>query len=435
MSKEKLFRGIGFIDDELIDEAAEMNEKRGLRITWQTAAACAAAAVLITAAATLPWGGRNDLTVSPSDPQPEQPQTSIVSPTEQSNENSPGADRYALVLNTAGAELARADIFLHFTIELNEEQKNAVFPGINPLGALQATAAYDKNGQPVRIYAGFISGENAFFQQGMEANIRIYPGAQSPVIDYIFDIEPCPSYINGNEVIAGQYKNEYEDETVYFASYASDDAAYYIEMRGGKAEKAALPAIIERLMSGKADMCCLENPVIPELRSDELNEQQAYSEADFGRYLPDISVNGLKFESGRRYIDQNENYLRVLWSQWETQGYDELFITFSTIDDSDRNRIVSVDSIELYDLSFYPIPRAESVPDELWDVINAPIFKAEEITLDAVTARTEYFEEPGDEGARASFSVLYGDILMDISSKGLSAQEIYDIIIQVGRNF
>ena len=51
--------------------------------------------------------------------------------------------------------------------------------------------------------------------------------------------------------------------------------------------------------------------------------------------------------------------------------------------EEDEGRLTSVADTENYDLSLYPIPRASSVPDDLREIVDNPIFSAGELTMDA----------------------------------------------------
>ena len=79
-----------------------------------------------------------------------------------------------------------------------------------------------------------------------------------------------------------------------------------------------------------------------------------------------------------------------------------------------------------YDLSRYPIPRADSVPDELREIVNDPIFEAEELTLEAVYCRAYKVSDAGDtDGWRMRFSVRFGDVIVSVSAKGVEPEWIY----------
>lgn len=104
----------------------------------------------------------------------------------------------------------------------------------------------------------------------------------------------------------------------------------------------------------------------------------------------------------------------------------------SSLNGNDKTRITSVGDKKNYDLSLYPIPRADSVPDVLREIVDNPIFLIDELTLDTVRARTYEVSDSGDEpGPRMRFSVLYGDILVELSIKGASSEAIFDILHQI----
>lgn len=85
-----------------------------------------------------------------------------------------------------------------------------------------------------------------------------------------------------------------------------------------------------------------------------------------------------------------------------------------------------------YDLSLYPVPRADSVPEELWEIVDCPIFSIEELTLAAVKARAYRVNEAGDtDGWHMHFGVLYDDVLVEVSAKGLSPETIFDLLAEV----
>jgi hypothetical protein len=82
-------------------------------------------------------------------------------------------------------------------------------------------------------------------------------------------------------------------------------------------------------------------------------------------------------------------------------------------------------------VSLYPIPWFESVPDEILDYFLNPVFLAEEMTLEAVRARARLDEGRRGETATSvidSFAVLYGDVIVHISARGASPEQIWDML-------
>lgn len=103
------------------------------------------------------------------------------------------------------------------------------------------------------------------------------------------------------------------------------------------------------------------------------------------------------------------------------------------MDKDDERRITSIADTKNYDLSLYPIPRASSIPEELNEITQEPIFHIDELTLDAVKARIDRNTDAGDMESRmaASFGVLYGDVLIRLDSKGLSAEDIFEMLQEI----
>ncbi|TCT15995.1 hypothetical protein EDC18_1029 [Natranaerovirga pectinivora] len=80
----------------------------------------------------------------------------------------------------------------------------------------------------------------------------------------------------------------------------------------------------------------------------------------------------------------------------------------SNFSESDAVRITSVVDTKNYKIELYPIPRFHFVPNELWEIVDNPIFHIEDLTLEAVKARAYTMSDKGDEsGYRMRFSVLY----------------------------
>ena len=94
--------------------------------------------------------------------------------------------------------------------------------------------------------------------------------------------------------------------------------------------------------------------------------------------------------------------------------------------EEDEGRLTSVADTENYDLSLYPIPRASSVPDDLREIVDNPIFSAGELTMDAVWARAYTTGESGDSnGWRMAFSVRYGDTIVEVRTNGIDPEWVY----------
>ena len=172
----------------------------------------------------------------------------------------------------------------------------------------------------------------------------------------------------------------------------------------------------------KADTSAFESS------SNELDLTAARADPDFGAYLPGDLPSGFAFESAARVNNRGKNSLNAIW----TKGMSYIEWHVSALKNDGEGRITSVTDTKNYDLSFYPIPRADSVPDDLREIVNDPIFHSGELTQEAVQARAYEVSDAGDEpGYRMRFGVLYGDMLVEVYVKGAAPEAIFQILQQI----
>lgn len=161
----------------------------------------------------------------------------------------------------------------------------------------------------------------------------------------------------------------------------------------------------------------------PDIRREELTLSEAQKDSEFGAYFLKELPQGFKSESITRLYHPESAGLYGLWTKY----YYNLDWSVSYFKDTDQSRLTSVKDAVNYDLSLYPIPRADSVPEELREMVDNPIFKIEELTLETVKKRSYRIADAGDtNGERMHFSVLYGDILVEISAKGVDSDWVYE---------
>ena len=111
---------------------------------------------------------------------------------------------------------------------------------------------------------------------------------------------------------------------------------------------------------------------------------------------------------------------------------EELSWVISEYKETDSERLTSIADTENYDLARYPIPRAESVPEELREIVNCPIFSAEELTLDAVYKRAYKADDAGDvDGWRMMFAVKYGDVVIELRTKGVEPEWVFQQLMNI----
>jgi len=388
-------------------------------------AAFACLALVLLGVFTMPKLIQHNVTPIPGDnPRVLQPSADTSTPD--------ASSKYALVFNKAEEQLAN-DIGIpgHFWQELTADELNTVFPGLTDTHTVTAAANFqtDENGVALfNIDAHIVSAS------GFKTYIQIAP--DKVIVDYRLEGETKTSDVLGTAVTAGYFETKPNSKgfrnVIYFAAFKLSDVAYYVELGGAEAEKEALKNEISELIGlliegGAADLDVF-HPVVPELREDQLSLDEARADADYGAYLPTTLPDGFVFEDALRYINQEHNALHVNW----TKGMGYINWRVSLLDDNDKTRITSVADTKNYDLTLYPIPRADSVPDELREIVNDPIFLADELTLEAVQARTYEVSDSGDElSPRMRFSVLFGDILVELSIKGASSEVMFDILQQI----
>jgi len=246
--------------------------------------------------------------------------------------------------------------------------------------------------------------------------------------------EEVVSVCNGVEYKAYQY--ELGDTITLSARTKLGDIYFGFAMDTTKAQleqaKADFQYVLECFAyyeEGKPDLSVIVPEEIPELMEQVFATlSEARAEPDFGRYLPSDLPAGFGDATIYRFKFQNSNFLSALWSR----GLDDLNWVVSPYTEEDAHRLTSVQNKENYDLSLYPIPRADSVPDELREVVDNPIFDAEELTLEAVYSRAYKVNDTGDtDGWRMKFSVKYGDVIVSISTKGVEPEWLYQQLLSL----
>jgi hypothetical protein len=342
------------------------------------------------------------------------------------------SNKYTLYFNKADSQaVANIAIPGHFWQELTDEELKAVFPNLTETYSITAIANFQSDGRGASL---FNIDAHAISAAGLKTYIQLAPG--EVVLDYVFDSETKSSDVLGTAVTAGYFETEPNSKgrknIIYFATFKLSDVAYYVELSGAKADKEVvkneISEIIGLLIEGGAAALDVFHPVVPELREDRMSLDEAYADIDFGAYLPTEIPVGFVFEDAQRFINQEQNVLYVNW----TKGMGYINWRVSLLDDDDKTRITSVDDTKNYDLVLYPIPRADSVPDELREIVENPIFLINELTLDVVQSRTYKTTDAGDDpGQRMRFRVLYEDVLVELSVKGATPEAMFDILQKI----
>lgn len=424
MREELLYREIGLVDDDLIAEAeAAVRGGEVLKIAPYLASAAATAVILLGITAfpfvwqkSVPNPGEEYMSQSltKGDHKGEAPGGDEISGAPEYKEED--TLRAELIFNAAQAVAADKENYSgYFWEEFKEEDKALIFPGASDIYSIDGKLHYMQDGKLIFADAHFKS------ENGEELYLRVSPDPIS--LDYVYSGQPEVSKIGDVDVKAG-YCDE-SDRTVYYAEFELEDIFYYVETADIRGEAALTALVVSVIQGGKADFSQL-SPVIPEYKQSRLTLEEACKDTEFGSYFINQIPKGFAEEVIWRFQNQEQDYLRGTW----TKGLDYLNWSVSYLKESDKASITPAEDKENYDLSLYPFPLSESVPEQLREIVDHPIFQIEEVTPDVVRARTYTIEDRGDsKGERANFAVLCnGDILVQIRSKGLSRETIYDLV-------
>lgn len=428
MSKDRVVDSLGRIDDDMIQgvEALRQKKKRPAWVKWGAMAACFC--LLIVAVTVVPG-----LFPESTPNLPDNNDNPLHSEGNNHTEGPWSAWKSPVTYNSVSAMSDSAKIYIpgYFTEELSKEDIAAIEPGMQ----------YD-----FMNYEGFaeFSGEGELVDVVLTITTTLPENPVSVAIsqngfsrDYIVDGEAAVSISNWNhDVVFTAYQWENNDGEITLAAEAVINEYYFsFEMTSSQKNiekaKEAFAQVIECFACYSDDTPNLSVIVpdrIPEWIDETLTYEDALNDPDYGAYLLRAIPSGYNAESIRRYKDQNSDYLSGLW----TSGYDELQWRVYKLSKDDENRLTSVTEKKNYDLSLYPIPRASSVPDELREIVNNPIFTAEELTMDAVWARAYTTGEVGDsDGWRMAFSVRYGDTVVEVRTKGVDPEWLYQQLVNL----
>ena len=427
MKPKEILEGLGFIDERFIEEAntKTYKQKTATNKILRFIIPLAASFALIITSVTIWQQGQPSLPVPPSlddvPPIVNGNNDKITEPTE-----------YTLFLNNTDLMMSADKIAIkgHFWNELTDEEIKQILPVLSEKHELTSTVHYssqDNVATVFEVYADITTVKNQ--------TVRITIAPDKIEKCYLIDGEPILSEIEGISIEAGVFvtdKNSKGNQNyIYFADFKIDGIAYYIEFvsENKKSEDDFTSLVADIILGGKADLSIFENPVIPNLIDEELSEQEAYNETDFGKYLFEIPSD-YAFNGAYRWLNQNTNSLFASWSK----GYNDVSISVYPNDEDSTSRIVSPEQTELYDMSLYPIPWAESMPNDTRQIIQNPVFRIEDLTLDMIKMRGYTFNEvgvPSGDSLNLRFSVLYGDIVVEIKSEDLSASYLYDKLISL----
>lgn len=427
---------MGLIDPAYVEAAdAKPKKKKGVWVKWGAMAACLC---LVVAGVLMAAGLRNasDIPV----PNPDEFDIPVPNPDgtiqreDEPDEYLPGVsldeprDIETFIFNEATAAMDAARIYIpgYFTEELNGNELAAIEPDRQaPDMEFSGCAGFDGDGTLMDVRLSV----NAPF---LDNSVAVYFTYDEPLRCYELSGEPVVSAVNHIDFTIYQWNpsgNEYwleayTDINGYSVRIAYETTADSLEQ--AKEDFIVILDCFSCYEDGKPKLSSISADRIPEFVDQQLSVDEAKADEHFGAYMLSDLPGGFAEESIRRYKDQNNDYLSGLW----TNGYNEIRWKIYHFDDETQERVTGIADTENYDLSLYPIPRASSVPAELWSIVDNPVFLAEELTLDAVMTRAYKMNDAGDsDDWRMEFSVKYENVVIEVRTKGVEPEWVYQQLL------
>lgn len=434
MRKEEFAEVLSDINENYIQEAETgKRSKKNVWLKWGTMAAClclVAASAFIIPGITDSGPGyvpvpNPDGTIQRADPPDVYPSHSILRPGDEGYVDpapTPNPQTFWTIhYNEVSSMIAanRAYIKAVFTETLTDAQLAALLPGADL--TCSGYARFDDKGNLLDIE---LQTETALPESPVKIGLADYFFG----FDFVLTGTEVVSVCNGVDYRVYQYQSGNKVELSAYAIINDIYFAFAMDVPQGDLDlaKEEFRRVLECFAfyaDGKPDLSAIIPEEIPELTEQMFHTlAEAQAEPDFGRYMPSELPSGFGEAAIRRFRFQNSNYLSGLWSY----GMDNLSWVVRPYAEEDAHRLTSVNDKENYDLSLYPIPRASSVPDELHEIVNDPIFEAEELTPEAVYCRAYKVDDAGDtDGWHMKFSVKYGDVIVSVSAKGVEPEWLY----------
>lgn len=270
--------------------------------------------------------------------------------------------------------------------------------------------------------------ESIYLSLDDRAALTVFDAANPPIADCVYQYEHVEeSHVGALAVTAFSYDGG--DYVRLEVDFQRDGVGYRLVASPALDAVEDAKSLLQNVVTAYAADTAVPDLGIFTMREEHiwvdeaLTDEQARADAAFGRYMLPAAPQGFALESARRHQGDRQNYLTALWSH----GYDNLTWRVHTMTDSDRERLVAATDTRSYDLALYPIPRAESVPEELWAVVDDPVFRIDDLTREVVWRRTYTLKETGgSDDWRLHFSVLYDDTVVTVTANGVSPDWVYE---------
>lgn len=441
MSKDRVVDSLGRIDDDMIQSVEALRQKKK-RLAWTKWGAMAACFCLIVASAfvipRITDSGPGyvpvpnpDGTIQRDEPPDVYPSHPILRPGDEGyvdpaptlNPQTP----WTLHFNDVSSMIAANRPYYKgtFTEDLTNVELAALLPSVDL--TCSGYAMFDNYGNLLEVVMQAAT-------PLPESSVTIALADYYFGFDYVLSGGEIVSVCNGLEYRAYQYES---GNAVELSAYTIINDIYFAfamnvsqdDLEEAKEDFKRVLECFAYYEAGKPDLSIIVPEEIPELTEQTFDTLvEARAESDFGGYLPSEIPAGFGDASIYRFKFQDSNFLTAMWSR----GMDDLSWVITPYTEEEAHRLTGVDDKENYDLSLYPIPRADSVPDDLRDIVNDPIFEAEELTLETVYCRAYKVNDAGDtDGWRMKFSVKYGDVIVSVSTKGVEPEWVYQQLMNL----
>jgi len=429
MSKDRVVDSLGRIDDDMIQGVEVLRQKKK-RPAWTKWGAMAACFCLLVAAMVAAPNLFPETTPTPPDNNnfPVHDSSIQTNPNQSEGQHTETVRTpWTLHFNDVSSMIAANRPYYKgtFTEDLTDAELAALLPSVDL--TCSGYAMFDNYGNMLEVVMRAAT-------TLPETPVTIALADYYFGFDYVLSGGETVSVCNDLEYRAYRYES---GNTVELSAYTIINDIYFAfamnvpqdDLEQAKEEFQRVLECFAYYEAGKPDLSNIVPEEIPELTEQTFDTLiEARAESDFGRYLPSEIPAGFGDASIYRFKFQDSNFLTAMWSR----GMDDLSWVITPYTEEDAHRITSVDDKKNYDLSLYPIPRADSVPDELREIVNDPIFEAEELTLEAVYCRAYKVNDAGDtDGWRMKFSVKYGDVIVSVSAKGVEPEWVYQQLVNL----
>lgn len=401
MRGKELLEKMALIAPTYIEEAEMPRPRRRMWVRWSIVAACACIAVAVVVA--IPR-------YLPKAPVPDAP------PASSAGDSLVRDPMESPIYNDVEIRAAnRLHIPGYFTEPLTEQELAAVAPRLRlPWMSFDGHAGFDGEGKLVAVHLSVPT-------TVADTDVAVTMG--STVKDYVLADEPTITMCNG--VAFTLYEQAVSEDRIYLEAEAVIGGCDFLFKTTATAQNlVAVKVDFELVLTcftaydeGKPALTAVTAETIPEWYDRKLTHAEAIADADFGAYIPVQSPSGYAVENARRYKDYRSDYLSVLWCK----GLNDVHWSVRRYTETDAARETSVADTKNYDMSLYPIPLGDSVPDELWEIVQDPIFDADELTLAAVQARVC--------NGSMMFGVRYDDIIVEVNAQGVTPAWLYQQLI------